>query len=527
MPYPREGFTAHAENPRGRVPGQGQVGGRVMDAPVDPNTGRPLKWHQGLDRYCWVVLVIAALGWLFDTMDQNLFTLVRAPSLKEILHPHPENPKLTPVESDALNKDVKYTGILITSIFILGWATGGLVFGVLGDRLGRTKTMIYTILIYAIFTGGSGIIGWGPVPRSWVLYALMRFMTGLGVGGEWAAGASLVAEVFPARSKAMALGLLQALSAVGNMMASMVTLCLGDLDIRWRWAYFIGFLPALLVLWIRRSVKEPEQWKEAKQKAAEGMKLGNIAELFTHPLLRRNTLCAVLMAMAGGIGLWGAGFFSTDLLREELGKRATNIKNTLEQKGELQKLPAELRGEGLDNKGIGNKVSIMFLLQNAGSFFGIYIFAVFSERFGRRPAFFLWFALAWASVLAFFWGLKGSEAGAFGLALILAPVMGFCTLGPFSGYTVYFPYLYPTRLRATGCGFCYNVARYLVAVGVFALGAGGLSFGGWAESATIVSCIYVLGFIGTWLGPETKGKPLPEDADFQVTAPEAKPAPAP
>jgi MFS family permease len=487
------------------------------EVPVDPVTGRPLRWYQGLDRYCWVVLIIAALGWLFDTMDQNLFTLVRAPSLKELLHPHPENQVLTPEETDALNKDVRFTGFVVTAIFIVGWATGGWVFGILGDRLGRTKTMIYTILVYAIFTGASGLV------NNWWLYALMRFMTGLGVGGEWAAGASLVAEVFPARSKPMALGLLQALSAVGNMMASVVTLGIGNLDTRWRWAYFVGFVPALLVLWIRRSVKEPEQWKEAKERASLGKELGSIGQIFTHPILRRNTIAAVLMAMAGGIALWGAGFFSTDSLREELRFRANEIKVALEQKGELQKLDDELKREGLDNKSIGNKVSIMFFLQNAGSFFGIYLFAVFSERTSRKRAFYLWFALAWASVLWFFWGLKGSGGGAYGRALILAPIMGFCTLGPFSGYTLYFPYLYPTRLRATGCGFCYNVARYLVAVGVMALGGFGVALGGFAVSATIVSFIYILGFIGTWLGPETKGRPLPEDKDFEV-APEAKPA---
>src|SRR5438477_11526310 len=148
-----------------------------------------LKWYQGLDRYCWIVLLIAALGWLFDTMDQNLMNIVRAPSLKEIFHPHPSE-SLTTQEKIDLDKKVKEYGGKLTSIFLLGWAAGGFMFGILGDRLGRTRTMIITILVYAIFTGGSGLVhtfGW---------YAFMRFMTALGVGGEWAAGAALVAEVF-------------------------------------------------------------------------------------------------------------------------------------------------------------------------------------------------------------------------------------------------------------------------------------------------------------------------------------------
>src|SRR5437867_1164871 len=123
------------------------------DRPLQNDAG--LKWYQGLDRYCWIVLLIAALGWLFDTMDQNLMNIVRAPSLKEIFHPHPASPVLTTQEKIDLDKKVKEYGGKLTSIFLLGWAAGGFIFGILGDRLGRTRTMILTILIYAIFTGGS------------------------------------------------------------------------------------------------------------------------------------------------------------------------------------------------------------------------------------------------------------------------------------------------------------------------------------------------------------------------------------
>src|SRR5688572_2933622 len=216
--------------------------------------GAGLKWYQGLDRYCWVVLIIAALGWMFDTMDQNLMNLVRVPSLNELLF------KDTPAKdlTDAQKAIVKQHSGYVTSIFLLGWAAGGFLFGIIGDRLGRTRTMIITILIYAIFTGASGLV------HSFPMYALMRFITALGVGGEWAAGAALVAEVFPSRSRPMALGLLQALSAVGNMMASVITLIIGAVASEasqaasWRWAYFVGAVPALLVLWIRTAVKEPE-----------------------------------------------------------------------------------------------------------------------------------------------------------------------------------------------------------------------------------------------------------------------------
>jgi MFS family permease len=179
----------------------------------------------------------------------------------------------------------------------------------------------------------------------------------------------------------------------------------------------------------------------------------------------------------------------------------------------------------------------MFFLQNLGSFFGIYTFAIIAEKFNRKKAFYVSYAVAWASILIFFWTLGGAGANAKTLALILAPVLGFCTLMPFSGFTIYFPELFPTRLRTTGCGFAYNAARILAAGAPPLLAslaaslavydeAGKIIKGGFAPAASIVVCIYILGFIGTWLGPETKGKPLPDDKDFEV-APQIKAAPAP
>ena len=430
-----------------------------------------LRWYQGLDRYCWVVLTVAALGWLFDTMDQNLFNLVRKPSLTDLL-----NSSLT---GDALKAAVNDAAGTLTSVFLIGWAVGGFVFGILGDKFGRTGTMVITILIYAIFTGLSGL-AW-DVPS----YAFMRFMTALGVGGEWAAGAALVAEVFPARSRPMALGTLQALSAVGNMMAAFITLGLGDMEENWRTAYFIGAVPAILVIFIRRTVKDPETWVHARQNTA-AEELGNISLLFSDPVLRPKTIAAMLMATAGVGALWGVGFFSPDLLHGEL---AASVPDAAKR---------------------GRMVSVVFLLQQVGAAIGIFLFAVVAERFNRRITFFAWFGLAWVSIVLFFWGVQGAGEAAFSRGMVLACIMGFCTLGPFSGYSVYFPELFPTRLRATGLGVCYNAARILAAAAPYALGKLSGQLGGFAQAATVVSGIYLLGFLGTYLAPETKGKPLPE-----------------
>ena len=266
----------------------------------EPRTGRQLPWYRGVSGYAWLVLVVAALGWLFDTLDQQLFTLIRFRSLQDILSAYYSGP--------ALDEAVQRWGYKLTSIFLVGWALGGLLFGILGDKIGRARTMMITILIYALFTGLNALV------HTPLQYAFCRFFTALGIGGEFAAGASLVAEVWPARSRPMALGFLQALSTVGNMMAAIVTFVLAEVS--WRWVYVVGIAPALLVVVIRLFVREPEKWKEARaQTAADPTKeLGSIRDLFTLPGVSRNTWAALLIALAGVLGLWGIGYFQPDLI---------------------------------------------------------------------------------------------------------------------------------------------------------------------------------------------------------------------
>lgn len=448
-----------------------------------------LRWYQGVDRYAWIVLIIAALGWLFDAMDQNLFNLVRQPSVLELL-------KHSGLTGKTLEDAAKSWGGNLTAIFLLGWAAGGFVFGMLGDRLGRTRTMMITICIYAFFTGLNGLVQ--DIPQ----YALCRFLTALGVGGEFAAGAALVAEVWPHRSRPMALGTLQALSAIGNMGAALINLALSNMGLGWRWVYAVGALPALLVLWIRTSVKEPQKWQDAK--AQGGGDLGKIADLFSIPELRRNTIAGALMALAGVGGVWGVAFFLPDLVGSTLMPIVT-------QSQAILALPEAAR-EAAIKKTLTDYRSLVFFVQQVGAFLGMFSYAILSERVGRRPALAVFFVAAFCAIQATFWGLRDLQ-GAYFLAFLL----GFCALAPFSAYAVYFPELFPTRLRATGVGFCYNCARVLAALAPFALGTLTNKFSnpldptyGFRMAASIVSCIYVVGFIGLALAPETRGKPLPE-----------------
>jgi MFS family permease len=442
-----------------------------------------LRWWQGVDRYCWLILVIAALGWLFDCLDQNLLTLVRQPSVKELL----EHAGMRGAELDAATRAV---GGQITSVFLLGWATGGFIFGVLGDRLGRTRTMMITITIYALFTGLNGLV------QTPLQYAVCRFLTALGVGGEFAAGASLVAEVWPERSRPMALGTLQALSAIGNMTAALVSAGVTAAGLSWRSVYFVGAAPALLVVWIRSAVKEPERWQLARVAAASdpSQELGKMGQLFTDRRWRRSTLAGVLLGAAGVGGLWGVGFFLPDLTGSVLQPLAAHLPEQA-AKAQVQQWRNQV-----------------FFIQQVGAFFGMFSYAALSQRTGRRPALLLFFLLAWGSVVATFWGLRDLTS-----ACLFAFVMGYCALAPFAAYAVYFPELFPTRLRSTGVGFCYNCARILAAAAPFALGQLAAHFThpddksyGFRMAATIVSSVYLLGLVGLALAPETRGEPLPD-----------------
>jgi MFS family permease len=343
------------------------------------------------------------------------------------------------------------------------------------------------------------------------------------VGGEFAVGVSLVAEVMPDRARTMALGWLQALSAVGNMLAAVLSIGLGKAEetgaigSSWRAMFVIGVLPALLSLFIFKRLKEPEKWKAANAKrladreaglAGDEHKLGSIGELFGDPRWRRNTIVGMLLAFSGVVGLWGIGFFSFDLIR-------TVFREGFEAQAREQGLP----GEALNSFVAGRLTlwtGITSLIQNLGGFLGIYAFARVTHRVGRKPAFAVSFLIAMVATGLTFWFLdKPSDV------YWMIPLMGFCQLTLFGGYAIYFPELFPTRLRSTGTSFCYNVGRLVAAVGPLTLGllTSDKVFGGYARiDATLpmryagvsMCAVFLIGLIALPFAPETRGQPLPE-----------------
>jgi MFS family permease len=442
---------------------------------------RPVEgpWWKELTWYHWMVVVIASCGWLFDCMDQRIFALCREPALREVLG------------AGTADVVVKSWGGWATGVMMISWATGGIIFGIMSDRWGRVKTMAVTLLVYSGFTGLSGFA------RSGTEFLIYRFLVGLGVGGMFGAATTLVAESVPARFRAIALGSLQALSACGNIIGSLVSTQVqpGKAAVLWgmsgwRIMFFIGILPALLVVPIILVLREPDRWREAKREAAaskdQAKRLGSIPDMVRHPTWRRNLFVGVCLGLAGMAGLWGIGFFSPELITTAL-------------KGQPQNVVDLVRGYGT-------------ALQDVGSFCGMMTFTVVATMLGRRLAFAGAFTLCLATTIFVFNCLRSGTD-----AYWMLPMMGFAQLSVFGGYSIYFPELFPTRLRGTGVGFCYNTVRYLAAgfppmlmyLNQYLTNAHVNE--PFRKAATMLSFIFLLGLVALIWAPETKGKPLPED----------------
>ena len=427
----------------------------------------PQAWRKGVTPYQWLVLLVAWLGWVFDAMDAMIYALVLHPALHDLLQAASGGAPVT-------DGDIGWYGGIIFSIFLIGWAVGGVLFGVVADYLGRTKTLIMTILIYAVFTGLAAL------SQDWWHLAIYRFLTALGIGGEWAAGASLVAEVWPEEKRAKAAGVLQSAWAAGFFLAAAFYLLLRGYS--WRVLFVVGVAPAIVALLVRLWVKEPERWVKAH--AAE-LQAGTVhrvklPELF-HGELRRSTVVGSVLAFVAVFGLWGATNWTPTLIRA---------------------LP-DMRGvQGAELK---SYVVYATMMLNVGALIGYLSFGPLADRFGRRPIFALMCTGSLAMVPITF-----LTPHAYGDVLLLLPLLGFFNNGIFSGFPIYLPELYPTRIRATGAGFCFNAGRVLASTGPFLTGILVTSLGSFGRAASAVALIYLVGLAVLPFAPETRGRPLPD-----------------
>jgi MFS family permease len=383
-----------------------------------------MRW--GMTRYQWTVFFAAWLGWGFDVFDGLLFNFVAPVAVPQLLGVAPGDPA-------GAARVVSVTG-LVTSALLIGWATGGILFGWVTDRVGRARTLQLTIVTYALATAACAL-----APDIWTLVGL-RFIASLGIGGEWAAGAALVAEVVPPGHRVAAGALLYTSAPVGILLASFVTDLLtkridwlaAQPDLAWRLVFLTGVLPALFAAWIRRHVEEPEVWH--RERGAEHPRL---AELFT-PALRRATLGGLAMCLVTLLTWWATNAFLPFVAEHLAGEASAD---------------AVARSKG--------RATLLFTL---GGFLGT-LATIPLARLGRRPLFAIYLAGAALSIWVTF-GLDWPPATRTALLFL----DGLTVFGVVGAFSFYLPELFPTRLRGTGSGFCFNTGRYLAAAGPFLVG---------------------------------------------------------
>jgi len=532
------------------------------------------RWYSGVTRYQWLVLAIASAGWVFDVFEGQLFAVYKTAAMTDVLG----------ADGTAELVD-RYSNYAFAS-FLVGGALGGLVFGILADRIGRRKTMVLSILVYSVFTGLHYFAS------TWWHIVALRFFVAMGVGGEWAIAASLVSEVFPKRARAAAGGIFHASSVLGAVFASLCGMFLADAD--WRIAFLIGLTPALLILWIRASLKESERWEQTRTSSTGDpeQKLGSLGALLGDARWRGRALLGLCLASIGlgtywGIYAWGPEL-ARDVIRTETPHLDTHVLhnrfrdvmqtyapdvprsddrallletirvysrqtrlvdenglpyystyniapvNEKRRKAEqtvnlLQRTHDALNPNGgvpspeayslfrtiltsdlaipLQSK----MASFAYLIMNfTGGLLGLLAFAPLASIAGRRKAFMIYHAGALIMAPVTF-----IIADSYDQTLVLLSVMAFFVVGMHAGYAIYFPELFPTRLRATGASFCFNLGR-LISAGML-LARGSLreffseNFGrslGLRYAVSAMALLFAVGLVLSYFAPETKDQDL-------------------
>lgn len=427
----------------------------------------------GLTRYQWTVLFAAWLGWGFDIVDSLLFNFV-APNCIPTLLGLPLGSRAAAAATS------QWTGIL-TSLMLVGWALGGVLFGYIGDRLGRTRTLMLTMVMYALGTAACAF-----APNLGVLI-VCRIVASLGIGGEWAAGASMVAEVVPEKRRVDAGVLLYTAASIGLFLATGLNYMVAarwfpdSPEKSWRYLFLFGLAPAAVAFAVRAFVREPERWAQ-QQTRSSGVAL---REIFSGSL-RRITLWGTFVTVIALVTWWSSNAFispiATSLARAEAGLRALNESATLALV-ENWKLKANL-------------------YFNAGGLIGTLLVIPLARALSRRMLFALYLAASAAAMLLTF-GLPWQPE----TRLMLYFVVGVPVFGIFGAFPFYLPELFPTRLRASGSGFCYNIGRLVAALGPFVVGTV-------AAQGAALQAIFYVGFvplIGLLFAPffiETRGHAL-------------------
>ena len=436
-----------------------------------------MPWYRLLDRRQWATLGAANLGWLFDGYETYALILTVGVALHQLL---------TPAHYASIPF---YAGVTI-AVTLLGWGVGGVVGGVLADYIGRKRMMIYAILAYSLVTGLTAL-SW-----SWTSFLILRFITGLAIGSEWGTGTAMMAEMWPDHARGKGAGLMQCGLGIGFFVASAVWYFVSAHGPgAWRYMFVLGIIPALVTLWIRRGISEPELWTATDRRRraalraraaggtidakAERLTRFTLVELFADPRGRRLTIVALLMSLTTTLGWWGISTWVPPYVASIAAKSG---------------LPAP------------QWASLAGMAYNIGAIAGYIGLGFFADRWGRRPVTMVYFGLSLIlTPVLFLWTHD------LNLVLFVCVINGFFTLGQYTWIATWLPEVYPTRVRATAVAFGFNVPRFVAFLGPLVAGTLITRLGGYGVAATVVSSIYVLGFCAAPFFPETRGKPLPQD----------------
>ncbi|SPT60436.1 MFS transporter [Actinomadura madurae] len=430
-----------------------------------------------IDKSSRRALAASWLGWTFDGFETYALVLAGSAAVTSV------------GTSGQLQQLPAYVGALVAAT-LLGWALGGIVAGFVADYIGRRRTLMISILWYALFTGLTAF-----VPDYWWLLAL-RFVTGMGLGAEWGSATALIGELWPDRSRGRAAAVLQSGFGVGAVLAALTWFLLQPVGTEaWRYLFLVGALPALVVLYVRRAVHDPEMWTEirdrrraARAAAARGGQVGAegrellrspFTSVFSQPHLRQRALRLLLITVVSVVGLYSVSAWIPQFT------------------GQLATQAGQSAGTWAPKAG---------LVFNAASVPGYLLLGYLADRWGRKPTMLLYYAGSALIIPIFFFAVSTP-----GVALVAAGIAGFFILGQFAWMPIYMPELFPTAGRATAISTVFNSARIAGSLATLATGLLISLLGGISTAATTVGVAsYVIALCVIWfVGPETKGRPLP------------------
>jgi MFS family permease len=432
-----------------------------------------LGFVRGFTRYQWLVFFVVWAGWSLDATDFGLFSLVLRPALTELLGGQPTIAEIGRV------------GGLLSTVGLLGWALGGFLFGIIADYIGRVRALAVSILIYSVFTGLQGL------SHSALELGIYRFFAGVGTGAEIIVGIPLVAEAFAEGHRAKILGVMMTGGAMGSIIGGQIYALIGGYG--WRWVFFVGVAPALLLLLIRRGMVEPEHFQAVRERRRALTTVARAAsaedreflrfvplQLFNKDL-RFNTFVGLLFALGTLLAIW----------------------TTVIWLPTIQSLMLEK--EGIKGAAAAPIIGRNMMLWGIGGIFGYACFGFIADLIGRRPA--VAFYNTGTLVLGLTLFLAVDSMAPYPYLLL---IYGFFVLGVFSGHAVYIPELFPTHVRATAVSFCNGGARVITSFGPLVAGLLAAPFGGnFNKPAALMTCFALLSIYAMYLGRETRADPLP------------------